>query len=190
MKSNFDDVGDFHEKFDLQNVTHRGAGPSDKRGVPQSEHYVDEKLVAFRLRFLLEELNEIVEGAGYCVAHVSEPGGRTFLDMAKKPHGVLNHEKVFDGLLDLAYVTFGFAQVMGYPWQEGWDEVQRANISKERCGIDHKFEASHHNDYENCIKCGKPQEQHSLRGSAYDVIKPKGWKAPDIAGILRKWGFK
>ncbi len=191
MPSNFDDVGNFHEKFDLPNTTHDVPGPTND----------EDKLIAFRLKFLLEELQEIVEGCGYCVAHVSDPSGSSHLEAVKKPHGSVNHANVFDGLLDLAYVTFGFAHVMGYPWQEGWDEVQRANITKERCGIDHKFvgstdlceatvdEFKNGQGDSNSIICGRHKLEHSLRGSAYDVIKPQGWRAPDIAAILRKVGF-
>jgi hypothetical protein len=30
----------------------------------------------------------------------------------------------------------------------------------------------------------------SVRGSAWDVVKPPGWTAPDIESVLRDWGFK
>ena len=50
--SDFDDVGDFHEKFGLDNVTHHGAGQRD----------VDESLMNFRIKFMREELDEF-EGA-------------------------------------------------------------------------------------------------------------------------------
>jgi predicted HAD superfamily Cof-like phosphohydrolase len=179
VRFNFDDVGDFHRKFGLHNVTYTAAEPVE---------YTDD-LIKFRLKFLLEELQEIVEGCGYCVAHVSEPQGGSHLEAVKKPNGSMKHEAVFDGLLDLAYVTFGMAHVLGYPWQDGWDEVQRANITKERCGINHTYIDSGHQDYEGCVSCGKPREQHSLRGSAYDVIKPRGWHAPDIKSILKRVGF-
>lgn len=48
MRSNFDDVGDFHEKFNLDNVTYHGASPRD----------LDPDVLAFRIEFLREELKE------------------------------------------------------------------------------------------------------------------------------------
>jgi predicted HAD superfamily Cof-like phosphohydrolase len=161
-RTNFDDVGDFHEKFDLDNVTHRGSVP--KAGKYTAE--LQKKLIEFRTRFMQEELDEFSLGA--------QEG---------------DHAKMFDALLDLAYVVFGTAHVLGYPWQEGWDEVQRANMTKERCGIDHKFEQEG-GGHDACTKCFKPKSAHSLRGSAYDVIKPAGWTAPDIAGVLKHHGFE
>lgn len=52
MRSNFDDVGDFHRKFGLHNTTHSGDGvvwPADAQ------------LMEFRLKFLHEELVELEE---------------------------------------------------------------------------------------------------------------------------------
>lgn len=51
MTSNFDHVGDFHEKFGLDNVTHQGAGARD----------VSEETMDFRRKFLQEELDEFDE---------------------------------------------------------------------------------------------------------------------------------
>lgn len=50
--SNFNDVGVFHEKFNLDNVTFRGSGPRE----------VPEDLLEFRRKFMQEELDEFVEG--------------------------------------------------------------------------------------------------------------------------------
>jgi predicted HAD superfamily Cof-like phosphohydrolase len=49
------------------------------------------------------------------------------------------------------------------PLQELWNEVHTANMKKER-----------------------GTAENSKHGSAFDIIKPAGWKAPDIAAILRK----
>jgi len=43
-----------------------------------------------------------------------------------------------------------------------WNEVQRANMSKVRAS----------------------SESQSKRGSSLDVIKPEGWRGPDIQGVL------
>ena len=65
-------------------------------------------------------------------------------------------EGAADALIDLVYVAMGTADMMGLPWQALWDEVQRANMSKIRA----------------------ERAEQSTRGTAFDVIKPAGWKAP------------
>ena len=46
---------------------------------------------------------------------------------------VMAHEcDHYDALIDLTYVAMGTAYMMGLPWQDLWDEVQRANMSKVR----------------------------------------------------------
>ena len=135
MSSNFDDVGDFHEKFDLDNVTHHGPGQRSP-GV---------EIMEFRIMFLEEELREFREG-----------------------WDARDEAKMFDALLDLAYVAFGTAHLRGYPWQRGWDEVQAANMKKVRAASD---------------------GSDSKRSSAWDVVKPPGWTPPDIGRILKSHGF-
>jgi predicted HAD superfamily Cof-like phosphohydrolase len=190
-RSNFDDVGDFHEKFELDNVTHQGAGP---RKMPDD-------LMQFRLKFLLEELLEFAHGIGYRMHSASDDSGTGWWEFYKMPNGKVDHEKAFDSLLDLAYVTFGAAQVLGYPWQAGWEEVQRANITKERCRIGHRYVDGEEDRCQYGIKmerseggyevvqCQMPKVAHSLRGSDRDVIKPTGWTAPDIKAVLKDAGF-
>jgi hypothetical protein len=53
--------------------------------------------------------------------------------------------------------------MMGLPWKELWDDVQRANMTKVR-GV------------------GK-------RGHAVDCIKPEGWIPPRTKEILEDWGY-
>lgn len=69
--------------------------------------------------------------------------------------------EVIDGLLDLIYIAAGTLNMCGVNSQMHWDEIQRANISKER-GINPK------------------------RGHNVDVIKPEGWVGPDHYKVL-KW---
>lgn len=151
---NFQDVGAFHQKFGLP-VSNRGnAGP---REVPT-------ELLEFRIGFMLEELTEFCEGAGYKL-WVTPEG----VVLERQPDWNPDHAKMFDALLDLAYVVFGTAHIEGYPWQEGWNAVQAANISKVRAAKD---------------------GSDSKRGSSFDVVKPEGWTAPDIGEVLRRYGFR
>lgn len=110
-----------------------------KYGVPlaNAPTLLEGEAYNFRLGFMQEELQEFVQ-ANY--------DG----DLAK----------ALDALLDLVYVAYGTAQMMGVPpamWQEMWDAVQHANMSKVRAS----------------------SASESKRGTSLDVVKPAGWEGPD-----------
>jgi len=73
-----------------------------------------------------------------------------------------NLEDVADGIIDLIYVAVGTGLFLGLPLDRLWDEVHQANMHKERA----------------------ESSEDSKRNSSFDVVKPAGWKAPDIKGIL------
>lgn len=85
------------------------------------------------------------------------------LDEFKKAIESQDFAEQADALIDLVYFAKGTAVIMGLPWEDLWDDVQRANFSKER-GI-------------------------TKRGHAFDVIKPEGWQKPQGEAILKKHGF-
>lgn len=72
-----------------------------------------------------------------------------------------NLVEIADGLADLIYVLVGTAIEYGMPLDRIWDEVQRANMSK----VD-------------------PVTGKVIKDSQGKVLKPPGWREPDIAGIL------
>ena len=155
-QTNFDAVGEFHTKFGLPSVSQQGAYP----------RHPDDELRMFRVRFLIEELREYMEAQGLKL--VGDEYGN--LDIVKIDDALFkapDHAGMFDALLDLAYVTHGAAHIHGYPWQDGWDLVQEANMTKERA----------------------TSAEQSSRGGTWDVIKPPGWTPPDIAGLLRETGW-
>jgi predicted HAD superfamily Cof-like phosphohydrolase len=92
----FHDVGDFHDKFGLPVTL-----GSRKCAFP------DDATLAYRLRFLQEELNEYEQA-------VREG------DLAG----------AVDALADLAWVALGTAHFFGAPFDAVWREVYRANMSK------------------------------------------------------------
>lgn len=102
------------------------------------------ELFDFRLRLMQEELNEYSDA----VLAGDEAGA-------------------FDALLDLVYVTMGTAHLQGFPWQEGWNRVQAANMTKIRATT---------ND-------------QSLRGGTWDVVKGPDFVPPDIEGLLIEYGW-
>lgn len=113
----------------------------EKFNVPMAVEptFLDPEAFKFRVKFMQEELDEFITD-----------------------HSEHNMHGAADALVDLAYVLHGTALMMGLPWSELWDEVQRANMAKERA---------------TCAS-------QSKRGSALDVIKPEGWKAPDHTAAL------
>lgn len=122
-----------------------GLHTSDDRPGPTGAEDNTE-LMLFREKFLTEELAEFAEGLA---------------------EG--DHAKMFDALIDLVYVALGTAHLLGYPWQQGWDKVQEANMAKVRA---------------------KADGSDSKRGSSFDVVKPPGWTPPDIESLLLSYGFK
>ena len=75
---------------------------------------------------------------------------------------------MFDALIDLVYVALGTAHILNLPWEAGWDQVQRANMAKVRAAKD---------------------GSDSKRGSGWDVVKPDGWRAPDLEAVLQSMGW-
>jgi predicted HAD superfamily Cof-like phosphohydrolase len=71
--------------------------------------------------------------------------------------------KQLDALVDLVYVAIGTAIWAGWDFEEAWRRVQRANMAKVRT----------------------PSADASKRGHAFDVIKPEGWKAPDLSDLVK-----
>ena len=106
---------------------------------------VDHATAQFRLALLREELRE-TEDAVAC--------------------GDL--PDVADGLVDLVYVALGTAIFYNLPWEDLFDEVQRANMRK----------------------CRARRARQSRRASTLDVVKPADWRPPDIKKILRRHGWR
>lgn len=160
--NNFGDVGRFHEKFGLPHTLRGDFGPRE----------VGADLVSFRMNFLFEELGEFFEavGAKVEVSEIVVAGARSVtahLPREWDPE-TIDHAKAFDALIDLVYVALGTAHLFGYPWLQGWNAVQRANMSKVRAQAD---------------------GSDSLRNSSFDVVKPPGWAPPDIEGLLNYYGW-
>lgn len=114
----------------------------EKFNIPMSPvpALLDQHAVDFRVRFMHEELKEFEDS-----------------------HRVGDLEGCADALVDLAYVVFGTALIMGLPWQELWDRVQTCNMAKRQA---------------------KPDGSDSKRGSPLDVVKPPGWVGPYHSDLL------
>ena len=94
----------------------------------------------YRIKFLQEELTEVIEALR--AGDLAQTGGE---------------------VADLIWVACGLAHRMGLNLDRHWDEIQRANMSKEMAS----------------------PENPGKRGSKMDIVKPKGWEPPDHQGVLK-----
>lgn len=72
-----------------------------------------------------------------------------------------NLVEVADAIGDLIYVAVGMALEYGIPLADVWDEIQQSNMNKVHDG-------------------------HVLRREDGKILKPLGWKPPNVAGILAR----
>lgn len=122
-----------------------------KFGVPTDEdckgpHLLDPETQEYRDGFLQEELNEF-----------------------RTSYEENDLATALDSLIDLVYVAYGTALLMGVSpscWEELWNEVQRANMSKERAT--------------------SAADSRSKRKNALDVVKPAGWRGPEHEPIIAR----
>ena len=82
------------------------------------------------------------------------------LDETKAAFKNKNQEEVVDGIIDLCVFAIGTLEVFGVDANKAWDQVYKANMSKE-VGI----------------KEGRPNPL-----GLPDLVKPEGWKGPTHEG--------
>ncbi len=131
--SNFDDVREMYVKFGFSSSS------------VQSPVLIDDETAVFRLKAMLEELNELEEG-----------------------YRELDLPKIADSLVDLVVFALGTAALHHLPWEDLFTEVMRANNSK--------------------VPQFSQLKERNGTGSI-DLIKPNGWRGPDIEGILKDHGW-
>lgn len=67
-----------------------------------------------------------------------------------------------DALVDIVYVALGTAYLHGFDFAEAWRRVHEANMQKVRAA----------------------SASESTRNSTHDVVKPPGWKAPNLDDLV------
>ena len=82
------------------------------------------------------------------------------LDETKAAFNDKNPEEIVDGIIDLCVFAIGTLEVFGVDANKAWDQVYKANMSKE-VGI----------------KEGRPNPL-----GLPDLVKPEGWKGPSHEG--------
>jgi predicted HAD superfamily Cof-like phosphohydrolase len=126
------DIHDMHTKFGV----HEAIEKMDKDQLLE--------FLAFRLRFLEEELTETRRAS---TVHQRD------------------NEEIVDGLIDLCVVAIGTLDAFNVDSYKAWDEVLKANMTKE-VGV----------------KATRPNPL-----GLPDLIKPEGWVGPDHTGNTGKF---
>jgi len=118
-------------------------------------------LADFRSKFNEEELKEWRQHAGAAL-----------IDLHDTPSMIpYRLEEMLDAHVDQFYVLLGTVYLQGLlpVFEAAWQRVHAANMAKVRA---------------------KADGSDSKRGSAYDVVKPAGWIAPDHADLVRDHAHK
>lgn len=133
-----------------------------------SPRELEDDMSLFRIGFMVEELAEYAIASGY--TNIARGLNQIHEDIKNKARWLVkrneaghNIENQFDSLIDLVYVTLGTSYLQGFDFDQGWFRVHEANMKKIRV--------------ENT--------SDSKRGSKFDVIKPRGWRPPDLSDLVK-----
>ena len=127
----FKDMQDMHKKYGVDKWM------DNERGSELNEWSRLNKFMQFRLSMMQEELDE-----------------------TKAAVDDKNPEEIVDGIIDLCVFAIGTLEVFGVDANKAWDQVYKANMSKE-VGI----------------KEGRPNPL-----GLPDLVKPEGWEGPSHEG--------
>lgn len=178
------DVIAFHKKFGLKPVS-EGGKPEFKlrydRLREEIKEITDAKAVGSKAEFLdaLVDTIYIAVGTLYLYDHTEWfnndfdypvlPGVEPCSWMQRFDENVLHAYYTADeathcnNLALLVNNIFAWSATNNWPLDSAWDEVQRANMSKERA---------------------KPDASDSKHKSSQDIVKPEGWTSPDIDKVV------
>lgn len=147
-------VGEFHFKFRITQLEN------------QTPAFLNYELATFRINFLLEELREYAEACGFM--YDKEQG-----KFVVNEFGRMDLEKAFDALIDLQYVLSGTIRLHGFHTRLGHQRHSR---------FEEGFMRVHSKNMEKhpALKDGSD----SKRGSAFDIVKPKGWTPAPLGDLL------
>lgn len=133
----------------------------------ESPRELPEDIALFRIGFMIEEVAEYAQASGFTnIARALNDLHEHIKSNSRWIVGrneVRDIEKQFDSLIDLVYVALGSSHQHGFRFNEGWNRVHAANMAKIRV--------------ENV--------DDSTRKSKYDVVKPRGWKPPDLSDLVK-----
>ncbi len=135
-------------------------------GVPvnDSATVLDAETRCLRVRLLLEEVLEFARASGVRVVADASALDGTLLEVTDDPAAAPDLTAMAQELADVQYVTSGAAVTFGLPLGAVFSEVHAANMRK--VGPD-----------------GKVQRREDGK-----VVKPPGWRGPDVARVLAEAG--
>lgn len=147
----FRDVGAFHQKFGLE--------PTKDPG-----HRLPDAVLKFRVKFMLEELQEYATALGGEVTTSLFPSEKyeDVLELNIHAPEKFDPELALDALADLIYVALGTAYLHRFDLNEAFRRIQEKNMQKVRAA----------------------SADDSKRGSTFDVVKPPGWTPPDHSDLI------
>lgn len=127
---------------------------------------VEKMMIKFQLKDLIKVTPHHIkdEDAAHRLKALQEE-----LDELAEAYALRDLPKISDALVDLVIFALGTAVLHDLPWNDLFDEVMRANNNKTP---------------------GNPGKNRNVLNGPVDLIKPDGWKPPDIEGVLRDWGWK
>jgi predicted HAD superfamily Cof-like phosphohydrolase len=162
MKKLLSDLGAFSGKFGIDSIE------------PPQPQLMNDELLAFRLNFILEELNETAEANGFAMS-VADDGEVTFV---KQNEAFINDRPArevlidtLDGIVDMMYVIVGMARQFGFHsntiyggtiLEEAWNRIHMTNMRKIRAN----------------------SSEDSKRGNSIDIVKPEGWVKPNLGELI------
>lgn len=143
------DVYTFHKKFDLE---------SRIINTP-----IDAERLAFRLKFLAEELQEINIAAG----DGDLPG-------------------ILDGLVDLVYVAIGTAYDLNLNFAKAWENVQAANLMKVKASEKNPSKRGHSNDIVKPANWQAPNHDSlfTVQDLNHDFLNSENYRLVELASIF------
>lgn len=132
---------------------------------------LSKEVYVFRITAMMEELLEYIESV-FELGNFKEESEAELIVMRKqlmnsKLKDSSNLDEQFDALLDLKIFLDGAMYLHGFPAEDGYDEVMKANMKKQ------------------VVKSA----DDSKRGFKLDLKKPEGWKPPNLRNLVYPRGL-
>lgn len=153
---------------------------------PKNPLILDDEFFKMRLNFLLEELSELANAAGF-TGGVSEFTGK--FQYQKEEFPEYNKEGILDALVDLQVVLLGTAHLLGFFNQSPTIQVPGAFDDRivENTNPSYSiFEEAYNRVWQaNMKKVACQSAEESKRGYKIDLKKPVGWKPPVLTDLVK-----
>lgn len=167
----------------------------------------DEKRLRFRLKLVVEEFLEMIDAVSQSTHFVGDSDFHVevqelLLDFVNGCEVEVDLPKLVDALADLDYVIEGFRATLGVDGGGSIaDAVHAANLAKVEgdvcmsCDGKGSVPSVAHSTVilearDQCPLCKAAGRVIKRRPEDGKILKPEGWKPPDVEGELRKQGWE